>query len=301
MPSINYKSFENGYKFNRKELIMVYQKFGIVFKKIREQKRISLSKLSSLGISKSSISRFERGESAISFESVYFSLQLMGVSLEDFETVLNDYSPNEFDYLMEEIEKATINIDKKRLEDLYKLAHEKNLLYISLSAKSKIEVLNELEVEILTDYFFELFFWTYKELCILYLVMENLNTHDILHIVDNFLFENNEILKSGKARSYLVKACCKAVLILSKRGYYDYSKHILNQIDKTKIVDSMFLRNLRNLTYGYWVYSFEDSNHGLSLINSSLDIIASVGTPELLNYFKSQYNEYIDSPHIVKH
>ncbi len=273
---------------------MVYDKFGRIFKKIREQKRIPLSKFSSLGISKSSLSRFERGESMMSFENIYFALQIMGISLEEFENVLNDYSPSEFDYFLEQIEEATTNLDNGRLLELQKSARESGYYYISLSAKSALQPLSESERETLTDYFYELYFWTYKELCILYLVLENLNTHDILHILDNFLIGDHKILNSRRYRSYLVQACCKAIIILSIRGYQDYSKHILSLMDNKKLVNSMFLRNVRNMTYGYWVYSFEDQVLGKSFMKNALDIFSSVSTPEIANYYQKQYERYIE-------
>lgn len=272
---------------------MVHKKFGIIFKKIREQKRIPLSRFSSVGISKSSISRFERGESMMSFENIFFSLQIMGISLEEFENILNDYSPNEFDYLLEQIEESTTNLDNNRLFELYRLAQEKGYYYISLSAKSGIQKLSESEKEMLTEYFYELYFWTYKELCILYLVMENMNTHDILHILDIFLIDDHKLVKSRRYRSYLVQACCKAADVLALRGYYDYSKHIINQIDDKQLVNSMFLRNVRNMTYGYWVYSFENPEKGKILMKNALDIFDSVSTPEIANYYQKQYEYYV--------
>lgn len=46
---------------------MVYKKFGYVFRQIREQKYIPLSDFSSIGISKATLSRFERAETMMNF------------------------------------------------------------------------------------------------------------------------------------------------------------------------------------------------------------------------------------------
>ncbi|MDT2859014.1 helix-turn-helix transcriptional regulator [Lactococcus lactis] len=47
---------------------MPYKRYGEIFKKLREQKNFSLSHFSEIGISKASLSRFELGQTMISFE-----------------------------------------------------------------------------------------------------------------------------------------------------------------------------------------------------------------------------------------
>ena len=68
---------------------MVYKKYGEVFKKLRKQAAISLLEFEKLGISSSTVSDFERGKSMMSFEKVDICLQLIGVSLEEYENFLN--------------------------------------------------------------------------------------------------------------------------------------------------------------------------------------------------------------------
>ena len=58
---------------------MPYKRYGEIFKKLREQKNFSLSHFSEIGISKASLSRFELGQTMISFERLDSALQEMNV------------------------------------------------------------------------------------------------------------------------------------------------------------------------------------------------------------------------------
>ena len=51
----------------------------------------------------------------MNFEKVVQALQLMGIGLEEYEYLLNDYAPNESEALLKEIEMAFLKQDKKHL------------------------------------------------------------------------------------------------------------------------------------------------------------------------------------------
>ncbi|MDG6190322.1 Rgg/GadR/MutR family transcriptional regulator [Lactococcus formosensis] len=170
---------------------MVYKKFGYVFRQIREQKHISLSDFSSIGISKATLSRFERAETMMNFEKVVQALQLMGIGLEEYEYLLNDYAPNESEYLLKEIETAFLKQDKKELNNLHKIALEAGYPYISLAAKSSYTELSPENIDTITDYLYDIKVWGQIELYVFYFTMNKLNIRDILYILDLFLLEKN--------------------------------------------------------------------------------------------------------------
>lgn len=170
---------------------MVYKKFGYVFRQIREQKHISLSDFSSIGISKATLSRFERAETMMNFEKVVQALQLMGIGLEEYEYLLNDYAPNESEYLLKEIETAFLKQDKKELNNLHKITLEAGYPYISLAAKSSYTELSPENIDTITDYLYDIKVWGQIELYVFYFTMNKLNIRDILYILDLFLLEKN--------------------------------------------------------------------------------------------------------------
>lgn len=272
---------------------MTYKKYGTTFRQLREQLHLSLSSFASVGISKAALSKFERGESMMSFEKVVMALQVMGVSLEEFEFFLNDYSLNEPEQLLNEIENATIIGDTIKLSALCKTAELEGFSYIAIAAKSSIAPLESLDIEKITDYLYEIDVWSYKELCIFYFTMSNLDTRDILYVLDLFLANGHKLFNAGKYRSYLVQACCRAVTILSYRGYREYASHILNRIKSFNLINTMFLRNLRNISYGYWLYRFKDTTMGDEIMLNALKIFNEVSTPDIAKYYENRYNYFV--------
>ena len=57
--------------------LTVYKKYGDCFKKLRNQKNLGLSYFSKIGINRANLSRFERGQTMMSFERVDLMLEEM--------------------------------------------------------------------------------------------------------------------------------------------------------------------------------------------------------------------------------
>ncbi|MBK0084302.1 helix-turn-helix domain-containing protein [Lactococcus sp. S64] len=271
---------------------MIYKKYGQIFKKIRKQRKISLSEFSAIGISKPTLSRFERSETMMSFDKVVQALQFMGISLEEYEYLLNDFYPNEPEILLRELEVATIKNDKKELNRLCKETTI-DYPYIAISAKSRLIGLSQNEIETITSYLYDIKVWNLTELWILYFTMDYLNTKDILYLIDLFLSDTNKIFNSPKHLSILTQSCCQAVIILSSRGYKEYGEYILGKIDSFNLINSMNLRNLYNFSRGYWKYKFTDKEDGNRLMLNALDIFFSISTIDIANFYQKQYDSFI--------
>ncbi len=273
---------------------MVYKKFGYVFRQIREQKHISLSDFSSIGISKATLSRFERAETMMNFEKVVQASQLMGIGLEEYEYLLNDYAPNESEYLLKEIETAFLKQDKKELNNLHKIALEAGYPYISLAAKSSYTELSPENIDTITDYLYDIKVWGQIELYVFYFTMNKLNIRDILYILDLFLLEKkHKIFNSVKYLEIFVCACCRAIALLASKGYQEYSAHILNRVEALDLVQSMFLRNLLNLSKGFWTYRFKDEKAGNQMMLQALEIFHLIGNQEIAGYYQQQYDFHV--------
>lgn len=273
---------------------MVYKKFGYVFRQIREQKHISLSDFSSIGISKATLSRFERAETMMNFEKVVQALQLMGIGLEEYEYLLNDYAPNESEALLKEIEMAFLKQDKKALDNLYKVAFEAGYPYISLAAKASYNELSPENIDTITDYLYDIKVWGQIELYVFYFTMNKLSIRDILYILDLFLLEKkHKIFNSVKYLEIFVCACCRAIALLASKGYQEYSAHILNRVESLELVQSMFLRNLLNLSKGFWTYRFKDEKAGNTMMLQALEIFHQIGSQEIAQYYQQQYDIHV--------
>lgn len=272
---------------------MVYIKYGNIFRILREQNNFSLSDFSSLGISKSALSKFERGISMMSFDKVFQALHLMGASLEDFENFLNGYSQNDSDSLMDEIERANLARDKTSLMRLEEISKEENYPYIALAAKASWTTLDEIEINKITLRLYSLELWSYKELCIFYLVIDQLSSQDIISILRTFLEKKHDFFGSHKYRNYLVEACCRAISALTNQGYKNDAYFIIQRIKLYNLANSMYLRNLLNLVEGYWIYCFKNIKLGNTMMLTALDIFKEVSTPQISQYYLERYNKLV--------
>lgn len=269
---------------------MIYKKYGQTFKQLREQQGIPLTDFSEIGISKSALSKFERGESMMAFDKVTLALQQLDITLEEFELFLNGMSFTESDALLKEIEQAKLCRDIPKLKEIYRLALGKNLIPIYLSAKACYSKLSSEEIDFLDTYFYDLTIPGSKELRIFCLVMEKLQTHSVLQIIDFFSEDRHNILHTPPLKTYFLDACCSAVLILTQKRLKNYARHILGHINS--FLDSepynlnlTFYRVLFPLLKGIWQYKFENKTSGKALVQSSFNILRKTASPEIVSYY----------------
>lgn len=271
------------------------EKIGSSFRLLREQRGYSISSFSIAGIPRATLSRFERGESMMSFDKVIKALQYMGVSLGEFEKIFKGFSLERSTFLIQEISKATFTGDQDKLWRLLEVAKDSKLPYIEIAVKASLSIIDETEREKVTSYLYDIEQWSNNDFGIFYLTMNDLNTKDILYIIDSFWENIKKFTQVVEFRSNLAFICVKATVIFSCRGYKGNSKHIFNQIDKYQIINTMYLRNLRNLAEGYWIYKFGDKNEGNKQMVRALEILKHIGDEESFLYYNRKYKEYIKS------
>ena len=94
--------------------------FGKTLRKIRQNKQVSICSISDENLSKSQISRFERGESEISCIRLINILDKLNISIEEFMIIHNDNSTriDKFAKLVQYIRKA---YSEQRLDNIMKL------------------------------------------------------------------------------------------------------------------------------------------------------------------------------------
>ena len=267
----------------------VYKKYGEVFRGLREQNNISMSSFGILGISKATLSNFELGKSMMGFDKVLCALEFMGISLEEFEYFLNNYSENEAKSIINDIEKATFQQDNSLLLKLYTNACESKLLIIALAVKSSCIGLSKEEISKMLDFFYHIDMWGEKELWLFYTVIDNFDTYDILLILEELTRDKNKLLNLEKYSRRFILVCCKAATVLITRGYREYSEHILNRMIMFDHVVTMFQHNVYNFTIGLWEYKFEDKELGQNLVEASLKVFKELALPEVFNYYENEF------------
>lgn len=271
-------------------VVMVYSKYGKTFRKIREQKKLSLSIFPEIGISKPALSKFERGETMMGFENVVRALQEMGVTLEEYENFLNAYTLGEEEALWEKIERAFYQEDVLELKELQKYAETCGFYFMSLAAKACYSNLSHQEAEEVTEYLYDIEIWSFTELRLFYFSMENLKPRDILHIFRMFFPDGHEIFNSKKYCQHVVQLCCRATTLFASLGYPKEAKTFLEQMKFHSLPKTMSQRNLVNITEGYWIHCFGDPVKGKKLIVDGLEVLRTTNSLDEFLYYQRHYS-----------
>lgn len=273
---------------------MIYKKYGEVFKKIRKQGGFSLSCFYSVGIAKATLSEFERGISMMSFEKVNAGLQLMDVSLAEFEYLLNAYGMSDSHSILFSVEQALLNENKSELQNLFQEAIQNGWTHIGFAIKILIGEVYSFELEELSELLYTADIWNKKEMFILYTIIDHIAPKDVIYILKNFKAHAKGTYHSLEHQRSLALILFKAIIILSYYGYEKEAKGIIREIESHKIAYSMFLKNLFYGIKGYWVYCFEDKKRGCNMVIKFLEIQELAGQEEVTRYYRKIFDRYIE-------
>lgn len=271
---------------------MVDNLYGRVFKKIREQKGLPMSFFQKVGVRKSSISKFENGTSKMSFERIYQMLELMDVSLEEYELIINQFNPNFQDYFFIELEKAVICQDSKRLEKLYNEVNGTSNILLSLIVKSKITLLGNDEIDKILNRLFTAKYWGYLELVLLESVTEGLNLkycHKIFDILKDKVYKYKDNFKYTRKLNQIIHLFA---LTLIARGEKDFAQKILDKIQIDNQID-FYIFNYHNLVVGVKNYCFNNKEIAKQEIKEGLMMMKKLGGENLYSYHRNKVDYFL--------
>lgn len=276
---------------------MVYKRYGKIFHLLRKQSGLSVASFSSIGISKSAVSKFERGETMMSFEKVCAMLQILGITLEEYERLLNNNIPGDIDFLCQKITKSIVEQDLSQLLKLSKSAKDLGFTYLHLGLEAARRKLTEEEIDKITDYLEQVVIWGLSEFLVFYLSLENLRMGIVFSILRPLLDLNNDVFSSYNGKIHLATLGCKAASVLALKGYREQSKFILLTLEKHDLVNTMYLRNVFNVSRGFWIYRFRSITKGKQIMEKSFDDFDHLATPSCASYYRKQYDTYIKLSH----
>lgn len=296
--NINHANLLESHLINNiiKEINQVVEKYyGLVFKEIRKQKKLSQSFFEKIGVKKSCISKFEHGVSMMSFERIYKMLEAMDVSLEEYELLLNRFSPPFMEEFFIELENAELYQKVGKLSKLYDEAIDSSNFFLALIVKSKITSLTSDETQRILSYLYNIKYWGYFELSLLQAILITLGQKDILKVfiifmerVDNY----NNIFKYTR-KIFLI--AYQFVMILTARGERELAVKILNQTTNSNRTDfDFFISNLRYLAIAFMKFRFGNPEEGMQEINDYLLITKKLGGNFLYIYYRKQIKFYIN-------
>lgn len=212
---------------------------GKTLREVRKGKRVSICKIADGYLSKSQISRFERGESEISCIRLMNILDKLNITLEEFLTIhSNENYPNNFinliKYIQEEYSKQRFSNIKLLLnKDVkYKISSlERTMIKSIIYTFDKSIKPTKNELLELSDYLFKIEKWGYYEIILLGNCVRTLN-YDTLFLLTREMVKNYFYCFVSKTNKRLVTELALNCLIASIDNYrFNHCNFLIQEIE----------------------------------------------------------------------
>ena len=274
--------------------------FGQTLRKIRKSKNISITQLEDSCLSKSQISRFERGESEISCIRLINLLNKLNVTIDEFISIHNNNMLPRFPTLINNIRKLYSRNDVESLKILLNANSKyttnslentmlKSLLYTLTPDISP----SEEELLELTDYLFSVEIWGFYEIVLLGNCIRTLN-YSTVFLLTKEMVKNYHFSVNNKTNKILVTQLSINCLISSiDNEFFNNCQFLIKEI-KDLLRDELNFYEETVFTYanGYYEHKLGLST-GKKKMEKSLEILELLNKHNLHSSYKKHYLEHI--------
>lgn len=273
---------------------------GKTLRKVRQGKQISLCSVADEHLSKSQISRFERGESEISCIRLINILDKLHITLDEFLILHNkDYTNTEsfanlVQYIRKQYSSQNINNIKYLLSDSsnytlnsFEKTMVKSILY---SMDSKIAPSDD-ELLQLTDYLFKVERWGYYEIILLGNCVRTINYNSYFLLTKEML--NNYIYSSlNKSNKRIVTQLAINCFILSiDKEEFSNCSYLIDEINELLDNELNFYEQTVFL-YATGYYEFKrQSGNGIEKMKQALKVLDILGEDKLKLHYTSHFDK----------
>ena len=274
-------------------------KLGITLRKIRKGKQISICSLADEHLSKSQISRFERGESEISCIRLINILDKLHITLDEFLILHDeDYTNTEiFANLVQYIRKQYSSQNIENIEFLLSDSSKYSLTSLEITmVKSILYTMDSTifpsdeELLQLTDYLFNVEKWGYYEITLLGNCVRTINYNSYFLLTKEML--NNYIYSSlNKTNKRIITQLAINCLILSiDKDEFSNCSYLINEIKKLLNNELNFYEQTVFL-YATGYYEFkQQSGTGIEKMKQAIQVLDILGEDKL----KLHYTDHLD-------
>lgn len=274
-------------------------KLGITLRKVRKGKQISLCSVADEHLSKSQISRFERGESEISCIRLINILDKLHITLDEFLILHNQYYTktesftNLVQYIRQQYSSQNINNIQSLLSDSsnYTLdSFEKTMVKSILHTMDSSIIPSDEELLQLTDYLFKVEKWGYYEIILLGNCVRSINYNSYFLLTKEML--NNYIYTSlNKTNKRIVTQLAINCFILSiDKEEYSNCSYLIDEI-KELLDNELNFYEQTVFLYATGYYEFKcQSGTGIKKMKQAIQVFEILGEDQL----KLHYTEHFD-------
>lgn len=278
-------------------------KLGITLRKVRKGKQISLCSVADEHLSKSQISRFERGESEISCIRLINILDKLHITLDEFLVLHNeDYTNTElFANLVQYIRKQYSSQNIKNIAALlsdsshYTLnSFEKTMIKSILHTMDSSIIPSNKELLQLTDYLFKVEKWGYYEITLLGNCVRTINYNSYFLLTKEML--NNYIYSSlNKTNKRIVTQLAINCLILSvDKEEFSNCTCLITEI-KALLDNELNFYEQTVFLYATGYFEFKrHSDSGIEKMKQAIQVLDILGEDKLKLHYTSHFYKLVN-------
>ena len=276
---------------------------GKTLRKVRQGKQISLCSVADEHLSKSQISRFERGESEISCIRLINILDKLHITLDEFLILHDkDYSNTEsfanlVQYIRKQYSSQNINNIKCLLSDSsnYTLnSFEKTMVKSILHTMDSTIIPSDEELLQLTDYLFNVEKWSYYEIILLANCVRTINYKSFYLLTKEML--NNHIYSSlNKTNKRMVAQLAINCLILSiDEEKFSNCSYLIDKI-KELLDNELNFYEQTVFLYATGYYEFKrQSCTGIEKMKQAIKVLDILGEDKLKLHYTDHFNKLVN-------
>lgn len=278
-------------------------KLGITLRKVRKGKQISLCSVADEHLSKSQISRFERGESEISCIRLINILDKLHITLDEFLVLHNeDYTNAElFANLVQYIRKQYSSHNIKNIAALlsdsshYTLnSFEKTMIKSILHTMDSSIIPSNKELLQLTDYLFKVKKWGYYEITLLGNCVRTINYNSYFLLTKEMM--NNYIYSSlNKTNKRIVTQLAINCLILSvDKEEFSNCTCLITEI-KALLDNELNFYEQTVFLYATGYFEFKrHSDSGIEKMKQAIQVLDILGEDKLKLHYTSHFDKLVN-------
>lgn len=275
-------------------------KLGMTLRKVRKGKQVNLSSVADEHLSKSQISRFERGESEISCARLINILDKLHISFDEFLILHDqDYTKTElFANLVQYIRKQYSSQDINNI--VYLLSDSSNYTLNSFEKTMVKSILYTMDSTIfpsdeellqLTDYLFKVEKWGYYEIILLGNCVRTINYKSYFLLTKEML--NNYLYSSlNKTNKRIVTQLAINCFILSiDKEEFSNCSYLISEI-KSLLDNELNFYEQTVFLYATGYFEFKrQSSSGIKKMKQAIQVLDILGEDKLKLHYTNHFNK----------
>ncbi|MFV0556824.1 MAG: hypothetical protein ACK5LM_06980 [Lactovum sp.] len=271
------------------------KEIGGIFRRLRLERGYKIANFKEVGISASSICRFEIGKSVLSTNKFFLALEFMEISLSEFDYFYyNDHKRVE---IIDQIKKDYFHLNYSQLNNYLKTTQDPILklsiksLISSLSSKKKAIKSND--KDILLSYLSKVSLWGTYELSILSFITSELSKSQILYFLKEILNDNPNFFENHYYEQLILFLYLQVSFHFLKLKEEIESQKALDFIFKFSGEEHMFYQNIAFFFSGYHELIFNDCKVGRKKMQNAINIFKLLKKPGQAQFLEKIIEEHI--------